>query len=165
MSERDQKKPTSLKARGQKENIADIYGTNDGYTRVLGLASAEGKKDFKIKLFSLKDKCQELAPSFHDWFSTRRASQFIDSIIQSARDGTSIDGLFYNNAIESLHSILKGEIGDEKLNVLGVIQRIKIIIHNKRREEIRAIYQTGLYRLSPEYKYFQVKRIHISDNA
>ena len=64
-----------------------------------------------------------------------------------------------------MHSILKGEIGDEKLNVFGVIQRIKIIIQRKRREEIRAIHQTGLYRLSPEYKHFQVKRIHISDNA
>ena len=165
MSERDQKKLTSLKAAVQKEIIADIYGPNDGYTRKLRLASAEDEEDFKIKLFSLKDKWEELAPSFHDWFSTRRASQFIDSVIQSARDGTSIDGLFYNNAIESLHSILKGEIGDEKLNVLGVIQRIKIIIQRKRREEIRAIYQTGLYRLSPEYKHFQVKRIHISDNA
>ena len=30
MSDRDQKKLTSLKARGQKEIIANIYGTNDG---------------------------------------------------------------------------------------------------------------------------------------
>ena len=156
MSDRDQKKLTSLKARVQKEIIADIYGINDGYTRELGLASAEDKEDFKIKLFSLKDEWKELASSFHDW---------IDSVIQSAKDGTSIDGLFYNNAIESLHSILRGEIGDEILNVLGVIQRVKIIIQRKCREEIGAIYQTGLYRLSPEYKHFQVKRIHISDNA
>ena len=71
------------------------------------MALAEDEEDFKIKLFSLKDKWEELAPSFHDWFSTRRASQFIDSVIQSARDGTSTDRLFYNNAIESPHSILK----------------------------------------------------------
>ena len=82
MSDRDQKKLTRLKARDQKEIVADIYGTNDGYTRELGLASAEDKEDFKIKLFSLKDKWEELAPSFHDWFSTQRASQFIDSVIQ-----------------------------------------------------------------------------------
>ena len=82
MSDRDQTKLTSLKARGQKEIIADIYGTNDGYTRELDLASAEDEEDFKIKLFSLKDKWEELAPSFHDWFSTQRASQFIDSVIQ-----------------------------------------------------------------------------------
>ena len=60
------KKLTSLKAWGQKEIIADIYGTNDGYTRDLGLASAEDEEDFKIKLFSLKNKWEELAPSFHD---------------------------------------------------------------------------------------------------
>ena len=30
MSDRDQKKLTSLKARGQKEIIANIYGTNGG---------------------------------------------------------------------------------------------------------------------------------------
>ena len=56
MSDRDQKKLTSLKARGQKEIIADIYGTNDGYTRELGLTSAQDEEDFKIKSFSLKDK-------------------------------------------------------------------------------------------------------------
>ena len=83
------------------------------------MASAEDKGDFKVKLFSLKDKWKELAPSFHDW---------IDSVIQSAKDGTSTDGLFYNNAVESLHFILRGEIGAEKLNVLGVIQWIMIII-------------------------------------
>ena len=90
-----------MKARFQKEIIADIHGINDGYSRELGLASAEDKEDFKVKLFSLNDKWKELAPSFHDW---------IDSVIQSAKDGTSIDGLFYTNAIESLHSILRGEI-------------------------------------------------------
>ena len=145
-----------MKARFQKEIIADIHGINDGYSRELGLASAEDKEDFKVKLFSLKDKWKELAPSFHDW---------IDSVIQSAKDGTSIDGLFYNNPIESLHFILRGEIGAEKLNLLGVIQRIKIIIQRKRREEIGAIYQIGLYRLSPGSKHFQVTRINISDNA
>ena len=46
ISDRDQKKLTSLKARGQKEIIADIYGTNDGYTRELGLASAEDEENF-----------------------------------------------------------------------------------------------------------------------
>ena len=92
MSDRGQKNLTSLK--GQKEIIADIYGTNDDYTRELGSAPTEDEDNFKIKLFSLKDKWGELAPSFHDWFSTRRASQFIDSVIHSARDGTSIDGLF-----------------------------------------------------------------------
>ena len=121
------------------------------------MAAAKDKEDFKIKLFTLRDKWEELAPSFHDWFSTRRASQFIDSVIQSARDGTDIDELFCNNAIESLRSILKGEIGDENLNVLGVIQRIKIIILGKGTEETRTIYQTGLYRLLPECKHFQVK--------
>ena len=40
---------------------------------------------------------------------------------------TAIDGIFYNNATESLHSIL---------NVFGVIQRIKIIIQRKCEKEI-----------------------------
>ena len=150
MSERDRKKLTSLKTRVQKKIIVDIHGTNNGYTRELQLASAKEEEDFKIKLSSLRDRWEELASSFHEWFSTRRASQFIDSVIQSATDGTSIDELFYNNTIESLGSISKGEIGDEKLNILGVIQRIKIIIQRKRTEETRTINQTGMYRLSPE---------------
>ena len=48
VSDKDQKKLTRVKARGQKEIVADIYGTNDDYIRELGLASAEDKEDFKL---------------------------------------------------------------------------------------------------------------------
>lgn len=118
MADRDQKKLTQLKARGQRKIIADIYGTNDGVVRELGLASADDEDDFTAKLMSLKEDWEELAPTFHDWFCRHRAQQFIESVIESARIDSDIDGLFYNNAIESLHAVLKQELQEKKLPIV-----------------------------------------------
>lgn len=121
MSDRDKKKLTKINARGQRKIIADIYGTNDGVARELGLASAEDEENFKTKLESLRDNWDDLAPSFYDWFSRTRAKQFIESVIDSAREGAGIDDLFYNNAIESLHSLWKVECGNKKLSIVDII--------------------------------------------
>lgn len=156
MSDRDKKKLTQLGAKGQKNFLADIYGINDGVVMELGLASAEDEDDFKAKLDSLKENWEDLAPTFHDWFSRNRGKQFIESVIESAREGSGLDGLFYNNAIESLHSILKMETGNKKLGIIELISKVKVIIQRQRTEEVRAVYQSGKYRLANDYNQFQV---------
>ncbi|XP_057298383.1 uncharacterized protein LOC130629260 [Hydractinia symbiolongicarpus] len=159
MSDRDKKKLTQLGAKGQKNFLADIYGINDGVVMELGLASAEDEDDFKAKLDSLKENWEDLAPTFHDWFSRNRGKQFIESVIESAREGSGLDGLFYNNAIESLHSILKMETGNKKLGIIELISKVKVIIQRQRTEEVRAVYQSGKYILANDYNQFQVDPI------
>lgn len=153
--DRDQRKLSKMGARGQKKILADIYGTNDGITRELGLTTAEDADDFKVKLASLKETWESLAPGFHDWFSRTRAHQFIESVIETAREGSGINGLFYNNAIESLHSKLKATVNG-KQNLIDLVDLIQGFLGKQRTEEVRAICKTGEYRLSEEYQCFEV---------
>ena len=63
---------------------------------------------------------------------------------------------FYNNAIESLHSVIKKEV-TEKKTPSDLIRIIKdTIIMRQEQKEVRAIYGSGKYRLSDEYKHFEV---------
>ena len=159
MSDRDKKKLTELKAQNQRSIIADIYGKNDGVVRELGLASAIDQCDFEVKLNSLHEKWEELAPGFYDWFYTRRAELFINNVICSAREEAGFIDLFYNNAIESLHSVLKVETSGRKLPLVDLITALKRVIHMQETEEVRALYQSGKYRLSKGYRQFQVKML------
>jgi len=155
LSDRDNRKLTNIGARYNTRILSDIYGCNDGITRELGLASAEDADDFKAKLLSLEESWNNLAPGFHDWFSTHRANQFIECVIQSDRNESGVADLFYNNAIESLHSTLKKKI-TKKLKLVEAVAMIEELVSNQKTEEVRAIYQTGEYRLSEEYKHFEV---------
>jgi len=72
--------------------------------------------------------------------------------VQSARNGS---GLFYNNAIESLHSAIKAKTNG-KQSIINLITTIESIIARQRQEEVRAIHQNGDIRLAKEYQSFKV---------
>ena len=120
--------------------LRDIYGSNDGITKELGLASSLDKDDFEAKLSSLKEIWDSLTDGFHNWFSRNRASKFIEYVIESARESSGIEDLFYNNAIESLHCSLKSKISGKK-NVIELIQFIETptIGRRARYHEIRTL--------------------------
>ena len=151
----DKRKLSKMGVKGQKRILADIYGSNNGVTKELGLTSSEDGDDFRAKLESLKETWELLAPGFHDWFVRTRATQFIDSVITSAREGSGVDGLFYNNAIESLHAVIK-KTKPGKMTVVNLVELIKETIEKQRTEEVRAICKGGEYRLSKEYRCFEV---------
>ena len=86
-----------------KNIICDIYGRNYGGVKELGLVDSTDIDDFRIKLESLKSVWDNLCPGFHKWFSKNRASFFEQSVIESAWTGTEVQGVYYNNSIESQH--------------------------------------------------------------
>ena len=53
----------------------------------------------------LKPRLEKLCPGFYEWFVTHRKKGFEESVIKSAREGTSVEGLFYQNDIESLNAV------------------------------------------------------------
>ena len=69
----------------------------------LGLVDSDDINDFRIKLKSLKRVWDNLCPGFHKWFSKKRASFFKRSVIESSPAGTEVQGVYYNNSIESQH--------------------------------------------------------------
>ena len=77
---------------------------------------------------------------------------FLQSIIQSARKCTNEVDRFYQNDVESLYLIGKGI---QCFNIRGVLEAfstIKILIEDKRNEEILYLYTGGKYALSQDYK-------------
>ena len=59
---------------------------NGGYYEY-GLADASDQNDFEVKLMSLEQRWESLCPGFYNWFVQKRKQFFIDSVIQSAREG------------------------------------------------------------------------------
>jgi len=151
----DKRKLSKIGGTGHQRILRDIYGSNDGITKELGLASSLDKDDFQAKLSSLKEIWDSLTDGFHNWFSRNRASKFIECVIESARESSGIEDLFYNNAIESLHSSLKSKISEKK-KVIELIPFIESLIKRQRLEEERAITKSGDWRLSQEYKCFEM---------
>ena len=82
---------------------------------------------------------------------------FIESVIQSARDGTNIQGLYYQNDVESQHAVEKCIQHYKKEDVLVVINNLQRLSDRQDAEEVRALYGAGNYRLAESYRKFLVK--------
>ena len=136
--------------------MKDIYGTQTGSVLELGLCEAFDEQDFDAKSSSLKEKWNRLCPGFHDWFVQKRRELFISSVIQSAREGSNVNGLYYQNDIESQHSVEKCIQGFQKKDVITVVQNLKKLSERQELDEIRALYGAGNYKLAEPYKSFFV---------
>ena len=95
------------KQKSSSEILKHIYGNRAGGFYNFGLVEATHKYDFKVKLFSFSKKQESLCPGFHDWVRKKKSDDFVASIIQSAREGTDVKGLYFQNDAESIHFLEK----------------------------------------------------------
>ena len=117
MQQRDEKKIEKLlskthsnaaeRNKAKSEILKDLYGVREGGMNEYVLAESENENDFLTKLNSLERKCKSLCPGFFEWFLLKRKQKFIESVIVSTRDGTNLDGLYYQNDIECIHFVAK----------------------------------------------------------
>ena len=129
-----------VRQKGALNNIVcDIYGRNYGGVKELGLADSTDIDDSRIKLESLKSVWDNLCPGFHKWFPKNRAFFFEQSVIESARTGTKVQGVYYNNSIESQHFWEKMEQSYKKGTVEEVISTLKKMVERQEDDEVRAI--------------------------
>ena len=144
----------------KNEILSDIYGqriSEEEYEN--GLAESLDENDFIVKLTSLEDKWERLCPRFHRWFIANRKDDFVASVVQSAREGTSVAGLFYQNDIESIHAKQKrSQI--KKGNIYDAVMTLSKVIEMENDEEILSLYGKGNFVLSPEYARFFTKNWH-----
>ena len=90
---------------------------------------------------------------------SKRKTVFKNSVIECARKNTNVHGLFYNNSIEYQHYQEKKEQSFRKGTVEDVAKTFKSLVKRQQDEEVRAIYISGLYRLSDRYKNLEVGSI------
>ena len=95
------------KASYKKEIIWDIYEKRTSDILEKGTVDATDSDDFHAKLLSRETRWKKLCPGFYNWFLTHRKKEFLQSVIQSARERKNVVGLYCQNDIESLHAIEK----------------------------------------------------------
>ena len=166
LSQRDEKKlivllaktnsTTAARNKAKAEILKDIYGDHKGTVYEMGLAEAQDKEDFIVKLESLKERWNGLCPGFYEWFVAKRNEKFQQSVICSAREGTTVAGMFYQNDIESMHYIEKRDLCFQKRSVVDAAQALSALALRQENDEIRALYGAGNFSLAEEYSKFQV---------
>ena len=131
------------RTRSSREIIKNVYGVKDRNVYEYGLAEALDEDDFNIKLQSLKDRWESLCPGFFNWFKKTRVSQFLKRVIQAARIGYDSEALYYQNDIESIHTVEKRKQCFKKENIAAALSDIQSIVKHIEEDEIRALYGTG----------------------
>lgn len=139
--------------------LSDIYGRRLGSIREIGLVDATDAKDLSERLEQMKESWMKLCPGFYEWFVKKRKPVFVDSVIESARVNTNVQGLFYNNGIESQHFLEKKEQAFKKGSISDVVKTVKTIIERQQNDEVRALYGSGPYHLSEQLKKFAVEPV------
>ena len=144
----------------QKEILADIYGQRLGDVVENGLAESDDEDVFNAKLISLEPKWEKLCQGFYGWFCTHRKKDFVTSVIRSARLGTNVCGLFYQNDIESKHAKQKRIQAYKVGSVLDAVETIKALYEREETEEKLSFYGNGSCVLAPAYKHWFTQRWH-----
>ena len=125
------------------EIVKDIYGSREGNYYEYGIAEANDAEDFTAKLESLQSRWEVLCPGFFAWFNVKRKSLFLESVIQSSRENSDINGLYYQNDTESKHAAEKRNQHFKKESILAAVFNLHAMIKREENDEVRAIYGAG----------------------
>ena len=89
---------------------------------------------------SLQEEWDRLCPDFHKWFCKKRKPIFVQSVTETARSGTAVQGFFYNNNMEYQPFREKLEQSYKKGSLETVISTLRNYVERQENDEIRAIY-------------------------
>ena len=78
-------------------------------------------------------------------------------MIQSSRENSDINGLYYQNDIESQHAAEKRNQQFKKESISAAVANLHTMVKREENDEVRAVYGAGNYVLSNPYKKFQVQ--------
>lgn len=125
--------------------LNDIYGENEGTYYDYGLGEGSDEFDFNAKMKSLLQKGEELIPCYFKWFSVNRNKLVAESVIESARDGSGVNGMYYQNDIERIYSVWHCIQNFKRLDVLSVVENLQRLDQRQDAEEVRVLYEAGIY--------------------
>ena len=138
--------------------LSDIYGTQNDLLLQNGLADAEDALDFQVKLCSLKEPWEEIAPGFYDYFVKNHSKNFLDCLALSARKELGIEGRYYSNGLELKHKLQKKKLREAEIpkEVTRVSETLLAWANdNYYLEATKALRGFGKYRLAKEYRDFE----------
>lgn len=109
-----------------------------------------------FKLNSPEKRQTRICPCFFEWVVLKRMQNFIDIAIVSARDGTNLNGLYYQNDIESINFVEKMRRYFSKKSVSEVTKPFELFHNRQDQDEVRALYGAGPFSLATKYEKFKV---------
>ena len=130
--------------------------------QILGLVDAANCKYFDGKIAQLADKWERLAPGFHLWFMQRKAETFKSSMIAPVREAAQLGSppqIYTDNANESKNFVLKEWVDFSKNTIPAFIAELRSFVQQSLVEAERAVYGSGEYYLSDEFKHLEVGEI------
>ena len=136
------------------EVLNDVYGERTGTYYEYGLET----DGFNAKLISVKEKWEALIPGFYGWFDINQKILFTETVIQSAREKTDIQGFYYQNGVEFQYAVKKCMQNYKKEDILVVIKTLERLSDRHDTEEVRALYRARSYTINEPYKTFLVQR-------
>ena len=139
---------SAQKFHSKAEVLNDIYGERTRTYYEFGLAESYDTDDFNAKLISLEEKWKALIPGFYGWFDISRKTLFIETVIRSAREKADIQGLYYQNDLESQHAVKKCIQNYKKEDILVVIKNLERLSDRQDTEKVRALYGAGSYTIN-----------------
>ena len=83
----------------------------------------------------------------------------MQSVIETARSGTAVQGLFYNNNLERQHFQEKLEQSYKNSSLETVSSTVQKLIKRQENDEIKTIYRSGPYSLSKQYSKFKIDSV------
>ena len=148
------------------EILKDIYGFTEGNIFHSGLYDAEDEKDFKEKLLVCKERWAQLekkhnnqvSGTFFKYFEKEKAEVFIGHMIKPVRKASNITSSngFHQTGSEWANKIIKDDLDYKRLKAPAVLNHLKKLTQRHYDEVKKAVYGTGEYELSQDYKHFYV---------
>ena len=137
--------------------MKDIYGSREEIIRSMELQRRPTQKTSTTKLESLQSRWEVLCPEIFAWFNVKRKSPFLESVTQSSRENSDINGLYYQNDFESKPAVEKRNQYFKQESILATVSNLHAMIKREENDGVRAIYGARNYVLSSQYKNFQVE--------
>ena len=109
--------------------------------------------DLIVKLELLNSKRESLCPGFFHWFDHNTRKLFVDSVIQSAKFDGDLKRFYYQNDIESMHSVEKKKNSRWKTSLQHCIIYRTLSKEKKMMKYVQFTNQGNV--LSLTYKMFQ----------
>ena len=91
------------------------------------------------------------------WLVWYQSKNLIETVIQSARAKPDLQGLCYQNDVESQHAVEKCIQNHKKEDILVVIKSLERLSDWQDTEEVNALYGAGSYTVNEPYKKFLVQ--------
>ena len=93
-------KTSAIKKKSKYEILKDFFDEEIGTYYEYGLVESLDTDDFQAELASLQEKWKTTIPGVHEWFLKHQKVYLEESMIQSVRVSSNVEGLYYQNDID-----------------------------------------------------------------